>query len=271
MASKRTPSSNKQLLFLLYAYPHTFSLLSVGVNTDKTWALSSPLLPAERYALWFVFFRRKDKARPRFVVDCVVYSVTVLWVTVVWGNGAENLGMGVLMCMTKVVKDDTQMWLMNSFKKSTNAWVGTVVSRYQDFLKNFHKFQGLICIELSRTDWVTTSSVRGGYQNNWLTFTKFKEWGQPWRFFSATGKKWKNFLTESWLVTRLQYSSWMQRPKSSLNSGCIRILPTSPRNLNKHCRREKWWLQYSGTAREFCWQNSWHQDYNVRGLLWNAA
>ena len=31
----------------------------------------------------------------------------------------------------------------------------------------------------------------------------------------------------------------MQRPKSSLNSGCTRILPTSPRNSNKHCRTKK--------------------------------
>jgi len=154
------------------------------------------------------------------------------------------------MCMTKVVKDDTQLWLINSFKKLTNACVEYVVTRYQNFLKNFHKLRRLLCIELSRTDWVTISSVHGGYQNNWLTFKKLKEWGQPWRFFSATGKMGTNFLTESWLVTRLGYSSWMQRPKSSLNRGCTRILPTSPRNSNKHCRTKKWWLQYSGTVRE---------------------
>jgi len=51
IASKRTLSSNKELLFLLHAYPHTFSLRSVGVNTDKTWTLSSPLPPAVRYVL----------------------------------------------------------------------------------------------------------------------------------------------------------------------------------------------------------------------------
>ena len=192
--------------------------------------------------LWFVSFKQKDKARPRFIVSCIVYTVT-LWVTVVWENGAENSGMGALMCMTKVVKD-TQLWLMNSFKKSTNACVENV-SRYQ----NFQKLWVLICIELSQTDWVTISSVHGGYQNNWLTFTKLKEWGQPWRLFSATGKRGTNFLTEMWLVMRLVYSSWMQRPKSSLNSGCTRILPTSPRNSNKHCWTKKWWLQYSGTVR----------------------
>ena len=42
ITSTRTLSSNKELLFLLYAYPHTFSPRSVGVNTDKTWTLSSP-------------------------------------------------------------------------------------------------------------------------------------------------------------------------------------------------------------------------------------
>ena len=51
IASKRTLSSNKELLFLLYAYPHTFSPLSVGVNTDKIWTQSSPLPPAVRYGL----------------------------------------------------------------------------------------------------------------------------------------------------------------------------------------------------------------------------
>ena len=50
-ASKRTLSSKKEFLFLLYAYPHTFSPRSVGVNTDKTWTLSSPLPPAVRYVL----------------------------------------------------------------------------------------------------------------------------------------------------------------------------------------------------------------------------
>ena len=35
-ASKRTLSSNKELPFLQYAYSHTFSPRSVGVNTDKT-------------------------------------------------------------------------------------------------------------------------------------------------------------------------------------------------------------------------------------------
>jgi hypothetical protein len=55
-------------------------------------------------------------------------------------------------------------------QKSTNACVENVLSRYQNFLKNFHKLQGLLCIELAQTDWVTTCSVHGGYKNNWLTW-----------------------------------------------------------------------------------------------------
>jgi len=48
---KRMLNSNKCLL-LLNAYPHIFSLRSVGVITDETWTLSSPLLPAVRYVFW---------------------------------------------------------------------------------------------------------------------------------------------------------------------------------------------------------------------------
>ena len=54
-------------------------------------------------------------------------------------------------------------------QKSMNAWVENV-SRYENFLKNFHKLRGLLRIELAQTDWVTISSVHGGYQNNWLTW-----------------------------------------------------------------------------------------------------
>jgi len=49
-------------------------------------------------------------------------------------------------------------------QKSTNVCVENVVSRYQNFPKNFHKLRGLLCIELSQTDWVTIRSVHGGYQ-----------------------------------------------------------------------------------------------------------
>jgi hypothetical protein len=51
-------------------------------------------------------------------------------------------------------------------KKSTNACVENVVSQCQDFLKNFHKFRGVLSIKLLQTDWVTVSSMHGGYQNN---------------------------------------------------------------------------------------------------------
>jgi hypothetical protein len=37
-----------------------------------------PLPPAVRYVLGFVFFMQKDKARARFIVDCVVYTVIML-------------------------------------------------------------------------------------------------------------------------------------------------------------------------------------------------
>jgi len=39
IAPKRTPSSKKEHLLSLKAYPHTFSLRSVGVITDETWTL----------------------------------------------------------------------------------------------------------------------------------------------------------------------------------------------------------------------------------------
>jgi len=89
----------------------------------------------------------------------------MLWVTVVWQNDAENSGMGALMRVTKVVEDDTQLWPMNSFKKSTDARVENVISRYQNFLKNFHKIWGLFCIKLSWTDWVTNEELRDGVNN----------------------------------------------------------------------------------------------------------
>ena len=173
VAPKCRLSSNKYGLLSLNAYPNTFSLRTVGVISDETWTLSSPLPPAVRYVLWFVFFTQKDKARLRVFVDCVVYTVMMLWVTVVWENGAENSGIGALICMTTVIKNDTQLWLMNWFKKSTNACVENFVSRYQNFLKNFHKLRGLLCIELSQTDWVTIRTVHGGYQKqltDWLTW-----------------------------------------------------------------------------------------------------
>jgi hypothetical protein len=79
-----------------------------------------------RCELWFVFFRQKDKARPRLIVDCDVYTVIMLWVTVVWENVAENSWMGALMCMEMVLKDDTQLSLMNSFTKSLGNFVDRI-------------------------------------------------------------------------------------------------------------------------------------------------
>jgi hypothetical protein len=58
--------------------------------------------------------RRRTKHGQRFIIDCVLYSAIMLWVTIVWENGAENSRMGALMCMIKVVKDDTQLWRTHS-------------------------------------------------------------------------------------------------------------------------------------------------------------
>jgi hypothetical protein len=59
IAPKRKLSSNKYSLSL-NVYCHTFSLHSVGVITDETWTLSSPLPPAARYVLLSPFFTQKD-------------------------------------------------------------------------------------------------------------------------------------------------------------------------------------------------------------------
>jgi hypothetical protein len=65
--------SNKQSLLSLNTNSHAFSLSSVGVIADETSTLLTPLPPAERYELWFVFFMQKDKARPRLssIVSCI--------------------------------------------------------------------------------------------------------------------------------------------------------------------------------------------------------
>jgi hypothetical protein len=119
-------SCNKQSLLSLSTNSHAFSLSSVAVIVDETWTLSTPLPPTVRYELWSVFFMQKDKARPRFIVDCDVNTVIMLWVTVVWENGAENSRMGLLMFMKKVLKDDTQLSLMNSFTKSLGNFVDRI-------------------------------------------------------------------------------------------------------------------------------------------------
>ena len=43
----------------------------------------------------------------------------------------------------------------------------TITELSEEFFK---KLRGLLCIELSQTDWFTINSVHGGYQNNWLTW-----------------------------------------------------------------------------------------------------
>jgi hypothetical protein len=81
----------------------------------------------------------------------------------VWENGAENSGIGALMCTTKVIKNDTQLSVMNSFKKSTKAWKMS----FHD-IKTFWRIS--TNFKSSQIDWVTILSVHGGYQNNWLTW-----------------------------------------------------------------------------------------------------
>ena len=131
------------------------------------------LPPAVRYVLWFVFFTQMDKARPRFIVDCVVYTVIILWVTVVWENGAENSGMGALMCMTKVVKNDAQLWLMNWFKKSTNACVEkrrfTISELSEEFLQNSRTTLYRIVTDRFGLPYVLCTV---GSKNDWLTWLR---------------------------------------------------------------------------------------------------
>jgi hypothetical protein len=101
--------------------------------------------------------------------NCVVYKVILLWVTVVWENGAENSGMGALMCMTKVAKNDAQLWLMNSFKsRPILAWKTSfhdirtfwrISTNFEDcFVSNYHGQIGLpyvLCMVGSKTtDWL---------------------------------------------------------------------------------------------------------------------
>ena len=222
--------------------------------TDETWTLSSPPPPAVRYVLRFVFFVQKDKARPRFIINCVMYTVIMLWVTVVCENGAENSGMGTLMCMTKVVKDDTQLWLTYSFKKATIRVCGK-----RRFMKSklSEEFP-----QTSRTTLYRIVMDRLGYHKfcaRWVPkqltdFHKTQRMGSALMFLQRyweKGDKFDRIMTGD--------ETWVQfvnaQTKSSLNSGCTPILPTSPRYSNEHCRTKKWWPQYYGTIREFCWQN----------------
>ena len=134
----------------------------------------------------------------------------------------RKFGNGALMSMAKVVNDDTQLWLMNSFKNSKNACLENVVSRYQKFLKNSHKFRGLLCIEFSRTDGVTISSVHGAYQNNWLTITKLKVCGQPSGLLGRGGRIswqirdwWRDLFTFVNAETNQQSRQWMHTHSSN--------------------------------------------------------
>ena len=176
-----------------------------------------------------------------------------------WENGAENTGMGALMCMTRVVKDDTQLWL-NSFKKSTNACVENVVSRYQNFLKNFHKFRGLLCIELLLTDWFTVNCAR--WVPKLTNVNRTQRMGSALTFVQRCEEG--ASLTKSWLVTRLGYTSWMQTKQQS--EQWMHTHSPKPKKFSvKKMMATVFWdikgiLTIHGT-----------KDHNsVSGLLWNA-
>jgi hypothetical protein len=94
-----------------------FSLHSLEVITDETWTLLSSLLHLWGMCCDSCSSCMRTKCSQHSFFDCVMYMVIMFWVTVEWENGAENSGMGALMCMTNAFKDDTQLWLTNSFKK----------------------------------------------------------------------------------------------------------------------------------------------------------
>jgi hypothetical protein len=54
-------------------------------------------------------------------------------------SGAENSGMGALMCMKKVLKDDIQLSMMNSFTKS----LGNFIDRIHD-TRDHNNVRGLL-------------------------------------------------------------------------------------------------------------------------------
>jgi len=110
----------------------------------------------------------KDKAQPRFIVDCVVYTM-ICYEWQLCERMVQKIQEWVHWCAW-------QRWSRMTLNcdwwtplKSTNACMENVLSWYQKFPKNFHKLRGLLCIELSWTDWVTISTVHSGYQNNWLS------------------------------------------------------------------------------------------------------
>lgn len=89
--------------------------------------------PSVRSVMWLVFCKQNDTWPPRFIVDCVACAVITIWVTVLRGTGAQNSGMDEQMCMSNAVKDDTQLWLMNSFKKSTKPCVKKLFHDFRSF------------------------------------------------------------------------------------------------------------------------------------------
>lgn len=80
---------------------------------------------------------------------------------------------------------ELQLWLLNSFKKSTKLCVKNIISWCLSFLMNFLTFQGLVSSELSQRDWVTNKVLKDGvncwvgYPDNALFLTRnYKNWCQ---------------------------------------------------------------------------------------------
>jgi len=92
-------------LLLLNAYPHTFSLLSVGVNTDETWTLSSLLPPAVKYVFWDGVLGKVDYfpfcvLEDRQSTSRIVTSMHVLFIPDI------SVVQSVLMGLTGILLDD---------------------------------------------------------------------------------------------------------------------------------------------------------------------
>jgi len=93
-----------------------------------------------------------------------------------------------------------------------------------------------------------------------LTFLQtYWDEGEEFLYRIVTGDEtWVQFVNAE---TKEQSKQWMHTHS-----------PNKPKKFKQTpSNKKKWWLQYSGNVREFCWQNSWHRGHkNVRGLLLNA-
>lgn len=144
--------------------------------------------------------------------------------------------------------------------------------------KTFHDFRFFwLFLQTSRTWLFLTVTDRLSYRNfgAWwvqkqlIFLHKAQRMGSALTCLLRYREKEYTFFTESWLMTRHGFISWMQRRRNCSNNGFtvqtvdslfkqwIHIQsPNKPRiHSNKHFQIEKWWLQYSWIAKEFCWRN----------------